>query len=216
MLAHHQSHPHHNHLHRHDPHCDDAEIVVKAPPKHKPLKEEPSIDTEVIPKEESPVDVKVAETTSATPSSKKKQKKNVTFSTVHMREYELIIGDNPDCSFPLSLGWRFVEHESMDLGVYESEHKPRRIQGRLEDRVHVGQLLGLIAPAIDPLMVTTMRPLTLYERRLILRANGHSEQSLRKAERRRRVELALQWASGHFPKQEPYPYSQRFFLNYVL
>ena len=104
----------------------------------------------------------------------------------------------------------------MDLDSYESHHQPKRLQARIEDSVHVGQLLGINTPLIDPLMITTMRPLTLYERRLILRAQGHSEQILRNEERRRRIELSLQWASGHFPKQDDFPYSQRFFLNYVL
>ena len=59
-------------------------------------------------------------------------------------------------------------------------------------------------------------PLTLQERRLRLRSLGYTEQQLRKAERKRRIELSLQWASGQFPKQMDYPYSQRYFLNYVL
>lgn len=220
-IMHHPSHHHPNHLRQHGAQCDDAEFV-KAPAKQKELK----LPFGDIPVEGLPAKLStdqlatngnavVAEVKSAAVSPRE-TKKNVNFSTIHIREYELIVGDNPDCSFPLSLGWRFIEDETMDLDFYERHHKPKRLQGRIEDSVHVGQLLGVTLPLIDPLMTTTMRPLTLYERRLLLRAQGHSEQNLRKAERKRRVELSLQWASGHYPKQEAFPYSQRFYLNYVL
>lgn len=217
-MAHHSSH-YPQRLGRHHERDDSAEMLVKVPPKHKRIENDDTENRSMELEESLMAESEAVETIltrAVAAKDKTKQKKNVSFSTIQIRTYELILGDNPDCSFPLSLGWKYSEDNAVDLNDYECHHHPKRMQARIEDCVHVGQLLGINSPLVDPLMISAMRPLTLHERRVLLRAQGHSEQSLRKAERRRRIELSLQWASGHFPKQDDFPYSQRFFLNYVL
>jgi hypothetical protein len=167
--------------------------------------------------------------------TKKASDKMVSFSDVQVRTYEVILGDNPDCSFPLSLGWKYSTAHKADVNTYEDEQQPKRTpKPRLQvasiepdlNTMHIGQVL-------DPLFLTTktrtqdnavdyasstIAPLTLHERRLRLRAQGHSEQSLRQQERKRRVQLALEWSSGQFPKEAGgFPYNTcAYFRHYIL
>ena len=120
--------------------------------------------------------------------------KRVSFSEVQVRIYELIPGDNPDCSFPLSLGWKHSKTETWGVDAYEKQGKRGEHSGCDFFRA----------------------PLSQYERRLRLRSLGFTEKELRQAERKRRVELCLQWSYGQFPKSEDYPYSHHYFLNYIL
>ena len=55
-------------------------------------------------------------------------RKECTFSCVHIREYERVAGDNPCVStgVPLSISWRYYQHDSIDLGEYECKRGPPR------------------------------------------------------------------------------------------
>lgn len=159
-----------------------------------------------------------------TKTKKSTNKKHVSFSNVQVRTYEVILGDNPDCSFPLSLGWRYDAGDAVDVDTYESQYQQAPPEKHREDlhSMHIAQvlnpLLSVSPSAIDYSTEGSMTPLplSLHERRLRLRAQGHSEQSLRQAERKRRIQLSMEWASGKFPKEETFPYSKKFFLHYVL
>ncbi|CAB9501195.1 expressed unknown protein [Seminavis robusta] len=156
----------------------------------------------------------------------KKNKKQVSFDGIQVRTYEVILGDNPDCSYPLSLGWRYNLSDTMDLDTYEGQRqqeKAQNVSAKDINKMHIGQLLSLSptlnsSSAIDYSTEGTLLPfpLTLHERRLRLRTLGHSEESLRQAERKRRIQLSMEWAGGQYPKQEAFPYSKKFFLHYVL
>lgn len=140
-------------------------------------------------------------------------RKHVSFSNVQVRTYELIVGDNPDCSFPLSLGWRYQEEDTLDVDSFEQQRHERQ-----EDAIG-NTYTNLQQPQHQPpgpSKCLPKFPLTLHQRRLRLRSLGHTEVDLRRAERKRRIELALQWAGGQFPKEEDFPYSKKYYLNYVL
>lgn len=55
-------------------------------------------------------------------------KKSVSFSSLEIREYEVVIGDHPCCSrgVPVSLGWEYHEGGMMNLDDYEEGRSPRR------------------------------------------------------------------------------------------
>jgi len=54
--------------------------------------------------------------------------KSVHFSTVQIREYDLILGDHPYCSngVPTQLGWIHVERKAVNLDHYECLRSPKR------------------------------------------------------------------------------------------
>lgn len=53
--------------------------------------------------------------------SPKKSKRNVSFSTVLVRDYGMVLGDHPGCSYglPVQLGWEYDEYEPLDIDYYE-------------------------------------------------------------------------------------------------
>ena len=230
-------------LHRRQPResahgCDDAEIVkAHQHPKYEKLHNAPppatsgedetvnhsitSVDDDefhaAIISHKQP-DIGALTHASLTINDDKEKQKHVSFSNVQVRTYDLILGDNPDCSFPLSLGWRYNEQDKLDVEAFEHQRELKR-EERVKDiyKSQQQQQQPSPGPFSQPLKEKLpILPLTLQERRLRLRSLGYTEQQLRKAERKRRIELSLQWASGQFPKQMDYPYSQRYFLNYVL
>ncbi|KAL7461332.1 hypothetical protein ACHAXS_001751 [Conticribra weissflogii] len=59
-----------------------------------------------------------------------KPARNISFSSVDIREHERIAGDNPCVSqgVPLSIGWGYYQHDSIDLDDYEHGKGPARDQ----------------------------------------------------------------------------------------
>jgi hypothetical protein len=59
----------------------------------------------------------------------------ISFGAIHVREYEVIVGDNPDVRVgpPISLGWRFIQHDDETIDDYEKRkaERPRRPNLRL-------------------------------------------------------------------------------------
>jgi hypothetical protein len=57
-----------------------------------------------------------------------KKKKRVEFDSIILRNYSIIIGDNPSVSYgpPLSLSWDYVEYAPVDVDDYERNRGERR------------------------------------------------------------------------------------------
>ena len=55
-------------------------------------------------------------------------KRRITFNNVVVREYEMVLGDHPDCSYgpPVSIGWDYLEYKPVDINDYETNHSRRR------------------------------------------------------------------------------------------
>lgn len=56
------------------------------------------------------------------------KKKSVHFGTVLVRDYDLILGDHPCCSYgpPITLDWDYLEYKPLSVNEYELHHAPRR------------------------------------------------------------------------------------------
>ena len=82
--------------------------------------------------------------------------RRVSFGPIHVREYERIIGDHPltKVGVPLSLGWGYVERDSVSIGKYES------------DRIRKGKL----------------RMSSITRKNILHNVYGFSEEELRDAE----------------------------------
>jgi hypothetical protein len=55
-------------------------------------------------------------------SSSSSTGRRVAFGVIHVREYERIVGDHPDCrvGVPLSIGWAYNQKEGMPVDQYET------------------------------------------------------------------------------------------------
>ncbi|KAL7497117.1 hypothetical protein ACHAWT_006634 [Skeletonema menzelii] len=55
-------------------------------------------------------------------------KRHISFHEVTVREYDMVLGDHPNCSYgpPISLGWHYLEYEPMNVNEYEFHHSRRR------------------------------------------------------------------------------------------
>ena len=60
----------------------------------------------------------------------KNAKREVAFTSVIIREYSMILGDNPSCSYgpPVCLDWEYVEVKRLDLDEYEGSRKRRNMR----------------------------------------------------------------------------------------
>jgi len=58
----------------------------------------------------------------------KPAKRSVQFSTIEVRDYDMILGDHPCCSYgpPITIDWDYLEYEPIDVNEYELHHPPRR------------------------------------------------------------------------------------------
>ena len=130
----------------------------------------------------------VESATETTPS----RKKTVSFGSVEMREYGLIVGDSEDVvdGFPLMLDWCHSEGVKMSVDEHEDQAKTLGRRGPMEE-------------------------LDAHQRRLRLRAMGFTEGQLRLAERRRRVQTTLHWAYGQNKQNTPPFLNKSFVNNYI-
>jgi hypothetical protein len=60
-----------------------------------------------------------------------KKTKSVSFGNIEVREYPMVLGDNPSCrdGLPVSLGWEYAQLCLMDVDDYEHDRPPRRCLG---------------------------------------------------------------------------------------
>lgn len=56
--------------------------------------------------------------------------RTISFSTVEIRQYERILGDNPSCSSgaPVAIGWKFFQERTLCLPVEEYEYRNERVR----------------------------------------------------------------------------------------
>jgi hypothetical protein len=61
-------------------------------------------------------------------ANSRSKKAGVRFHEVIIREYEMILGDHPNCSYgpPVMIDWVYDEYEGIDLDEYEMNRDPRR------------------------------------------------------------------------------------------
>lgn len=88
-------------------------------PNMKPEEEDTTDITEATDDESSTFQIGDSETSSLSERSTTK----VSFASIHIRDYNRIVGDHPDAKAgpPLAIGWAFVEKDAMDINTYEQQ-----------------------------------------------------------------------------------------------
>jgi hypothetical protein len=120
-----------------------------------------------------PSSVSLSHQDSLRPEEKQGNGKNVSFDSVTVRYFNLILGDNDGCCVPLSIGWKWVESEPMSVDIYDEMYH--------QDP--------------DYVCAMKMKPLDLEERKRRLYVTGYSKQDVRREERRRRIQLAMSYGA---------------------
>ena len=74
-------------------------------------------------------------------------KRYVRFGSIIIRDYDMILGDNPSCEsgIPLAIGWDYTEYQPLDVDKYELCRSPRRNMANMQ--VSVFQRVRLITDA---------------------------------------------------------------------
>jgi len=196
---------------------------------------------------------------SASVSVKPVRAKKVSFANVTTRHYDLILGDNPHCKYPLSLGWDYQIESTQSVEDHQDvcqQAKEQAARDRIQPRLYTPPDNGTDTPLTiaqvsanhymadvhmecdydDEVSRKSLSELSMQERRTRLRAYGYTEAALRQAERRRRVNLALEWSAHKGEEQPegapvtttatktvapvsapqaPFPYSSKFVTRYA-
>lgn len=66
-------------------------------------------------------------------NKRKNLSRNVSFSSLEVREYEITLGDHPSVSVgpPISLSWKYNKETSFDIEAFEAGRQPRRSRSDL-------------------------------------------------------------------------------------
>ena len=79
-------------------------------------------------------------------------KKSVSFGMIQVREYNRVLGDNPDVLFgpPISIGWNYTQKDALSMDEYESTKPPREGALRMSSVTRRNLLLNVFGvPAED-------------------------------------------------------------------
>lgn len=109
-------------LHEENPHLEDFLI-----PHHSVhIEDQPQTDEK--PKERCTHGILHKEEASPDPLDQLKPKRKVHFGKVLVRDYDMVLGDHPCCSYgpPITIAWDYLEYEPLDVNEYEFHHPPRR------------------------------------------------------------------------------------------
>lgn len=84
-------------------------------------------------RESSPSLLQTAAAQSSSPLLPLPLPRNVSFSKIQVRDYEIMAGDHPGGMFgvPVSLGWMYSEHAALEVEDYEAVRPARRSRGEL-------------------------------------------------------------------------------------
>lgn len=105
------------------------------------------------------------------------EKKTVSFSSVQLREHNVILGDHDaDHGFPLALDWKHAPERTIDIDDYEDGRRSCRGESKRGEEVD---------------------RLTVEERQARLRFMGYTRAALRQAETRRKIRVTHAWAYGN-------------------
>ena len=111
------------------------------------------------------------QSTSSPQKPRHRVKKSVNFSTVHVRDYSIVIGDHPLCysGLPLSLGWSHSEMTTHELNDFEEA----KIQQTIDQC------------STDPFSKKPKKLTYLERKNLLKRVTGLTEGDILRIERRR-------------------------------
>jgi len=91
--------------------------------------EEIQVDSEVTVQQKRLENISIeSDTTTSLPRIRKNSGKSVSWNVLHIREYDITIGDNPCVSYgpPISLDWCYMNMGTIKVEEYESNRRPRR------------------------------------------------------------------------------------------
>jgi hypothetical protein len=72
-------------------------------------------------------DCSTDQTVSSDMDSSSHSSRKVSFGSIHVREYERVVGDHPDTRIgvPMSIGWGYHVKEAVEIDTYEANKKPK-------------------------------------------------------------------------------------------
>jgi hypothetical protein len=113
----------------------------------------------------------------------------VCFSTVHVRDYEIILGDHPYCdTYPLSVGWNYIDVLTTTTDDYEENHRRKVPTETKVASAIVTRRLFFKGNRSNKTIHIRARKLSVLERMsLLLECTGHTSQQLFHLERKRQL-----------------------------
>jgi hypothetical protein len=114
---------------------------------------------------------------------------SVTFGSIEVREYNRNLGENPDVSNGLAIGWEYEQHEPVPVDDYKIDEEPSPKPSKRNRCVQV--LMKLSPTSRRRPFRNHLESKTTQERLKILKVFGYSKQELSLAEKVRIQKLRL-------------------------
>jgi hypothetical protein len=166
----------------------------------------------------------------------------VQFDSISIRECNRIVGDHPDLEIPLAIGWKYVDRPLMKVDEYEVARYARDLArgdqpGKclstphtvhpLKDPKNVGKVLRRCTAFHENDHATSgggcskcLEPVSIGERiHLLQKVSGYRLSDINREERRRRMQIVMEWLYRRDPTDATIPCTvpnfEVFYTRYV-
>lgn len=149
------------------------------------------------------------ESTIASNDDSTSSKKSVCFGVIQVREYNRVLGDNPDVLFgpPISLGWDYVQREALPIEKYETTKSPRKTSLKMSSVTRRNMLINVFEVPAEEIKAVEREVKKIQKQRSQTNKQGPAarvvESALQSAKRR----LRRTFSSEHFLKSLAFAHS---------
>jgi hypothetical protein len=101
-------------------------------------------------------------------------KKSVSFGVIQVREYNRVLGDNPDVLFgpPISLGWNYIQKDTLPMDEYLATKVPRRGALRMSSVTRRNLLLNVFEVPAEEIRAVEREVKKIQKQRLQTNKQG--------------------------------------------
>jgi hypothetical protein len=129
-------------------------------------------------------------------------KKSVSFGVIQVREYNRVLGDNPDVLFgpPISIGWDYVQKDALPMDEYETTKPQRKGALRMSSVTRRNMLLNVFEVPADEIRAVEREVKKIQKQRSQTNKQGTAGRAVESAMQSAKRRLRRTFSSEHILK----------------